>query len=191
MDINKIRLTVDFTAEQLEAVRIFFNYNDWDFEEISSSDTSGRLSTNCAVSTQTQSSDSNISVESQDDQPAPEFHIDQDLSANECAYCFCRPCITSETNRQFWWETDEAPPSGNNHGLRKEKYKRFWTMMFHRGVWDEPRYKLKKQIALQSDPRLRNYVWHRRDIMPKCVLTTVRQWLPNPEGLPYMGHMWE
>ena len=90
-----------------------------------------------------QSSDSNISVESQDDQPPSEFHIDQDLSVNECAYCFCRPCITSETNRQLWWETDEAPHSGNNHGLRKEKYKRFWTMMFHWGVWDEPRYKRK------------------------------------------------
>ena len=64
-------------------------------------------------------------------------------------------------------------------------------MMFHRRVWDDPRYKRKKQLALQSDPRFRRYVWHRRDIMPNCVLTIVHQWLPKPQGAPYMGHMWD
>ena len=77
MAANKIRLTLDFTEEQLETTKTFFNYND---------------------------------------------------------YCFCMPCITSQRNRQLWWESDAVPPSDSNHGIRKEKYKRFWTMMMHRGV---------------------------------------------------------
>ena len=49
-------------------------------------------------------------------------------------------------------------------------------------------YKVKKHLALQIGPRFRRYVWH--IIMLKCVLVTVRQWLPNPEGKPYIrGHM--
>ena len=48
-------------------------------------------------------------------------------------------------------------------------------MMMHRRVWDDPRYKQKKQSALQRDPSYKHFVWHRRDIMPKCELSAVRQ----------------
>ena len=47
----------------------------------------------------------------------------------------------------------------------------------------------KKQLALQSGLIFRRYVWHRRYIMLKCILVTVRQWLPHPEDVPCMGHM--
>ena len=191
MDKYKIRLTLDFTPEQLETIETFFNYNNWDFEKAKISNSNDLSSGKCDVSTQTQNCVSLVTNESCEDGPPPEFHIEQDLLEDERAYCFCRPCITSEANKQFWWESDDVPPSVNNHGIRKEKYKRFWTMMFHQRVWDDPRYKRKKQLALQSDPRFRRYVWHRRDIMPNCVLTIVRQWLPNPQGAPYMGHMWD
>ena len=146
---------------------------------------------NCDVTTQTAPSDQAMPTESQAEIPPPEFHIQHDLSEEECAYCFCRSCITSERNRQFWWETKALPPSESHHGIRKEKYRRFWTMMMQRRVWDDPRYKQKKQLALQRDPRYKHFVWHRRDIMLKCVLSAVRQWLPNPSGVPYMGHMWD
>ena len=33
MDKYKIRLTLDFTPEQLETIETFFNYNNWDFEK--------------------------------------------------------------------------------------------------------------------------------------------------------------
>lgn len=64
-------------------------------------------------------------------------------------------------------------------------------MMYHRNVWNHPTYIQKKISALQRDPRYRNFVNHRRDIMPNCVLKCVRGWFPNPENVPYMGHLWE
>ena len=27
--------------------------------------------------------------------------------------------------------------------------------------------------------------------MPNCILKLVRFWFPNPEGIDYLGHMWE
>jgi len=65
-------------------------------------------------------------------------------------------------------------------------------MLFHRGVWQDPRYLAKKEAALSQD--LGN-VWaggrnHKRDLMPKCVIDCVRNWLPNPTGQNYMGHRW-
>ena len=67
MDANKIRLTLDFTQEQLETVETFFNYNSWDFEETKVSDTNGVSSANCDMSIQTQDTHPHISGESQDD----------------------------------------------------------------------------------------------------------------------------
>jgi hypothetical protein len=58
-------------------------------------------------------------------------------------------------------------------------------------LWQDPRYVARKRAALHQDPRRRNYVYHRRDLMPKCVLVLVRSWFPNPPNVPYMGHMWE
>lgn len=193
MDANKIRLTLEFTQEQLETVQHLFGHYNWDFVEINGSDRNGGSSTctSSDASTQTLNTETTDPSQQEGDRPPPDFHIAQDLSEQECGYCFCSPCITSETNRQFWWENEEAGPSDRNHGLRKKNYKRFWTMMFHRDVWNDPRYSRKKLSALQSDPRFRRYVWHRRDIMPKCVVNTVRQWLPNPVGMPYLGHFWE
>ena len=74
---------------------------------------------NCEVSTQTENTEPGPQspCESQDDRPPPEFHIDQDLSEEECPCCFCMPCITSQRNRQLWWESDVVPPSDSNHGM--------------------------------------------------------------------------
>ena len=70
-------------------------------------------------------------------------------------------------------------------------YKRFWTMLFHQNVWRDPRYVERKQRALQQDPQRRKLTYHRRDLMPECVVDMVRLWLPNPSEQPYMGHKWE
>lgn len=121
------------------------------------------------------------------------YVIEQNPEREECPYCYCRPCITSEENRQFWWKEGRGPGSKSkrNSSLRKELYKKFWTMLFHRMVFRDDRYLSKKRLAMDRDPRLRHYVWHRRDIMPDCVLKLVRGWLPNLDGDEYMGHMWE
>ena len=62
--------------------------------------------------------------------------------------------------------------------------------MYHHEAWNDPRYLAEKLKALQSDPRHRKYEWHRRHIMPKCVLSLVRMGFPNPDGVPYMAYLW-
>ena len=68
---------------------------------------------------------------------------------------------------------------------------RFWTMMFHCDAWKDPRYQAEKLRDLRADPQHRQNEWHRRDIIPKWVLGLVWQWFRNPDGVPYMGHLWK
>lgn len=45
----------------------------------------------------------------------------------------------------MWWiEKPEMPHRRNTH-RRKDKYKRFWTMLIHRNVWADPIYKERKE----------------------------------------------
>jgi hypothetical protein len=37
----------------------------------------------------------------------------------------------------------------------------------------------------------KKYIYHRRDLMSKCVIELVRHWYPNLQDKEYMGHMWE
>ena len=115
--------------------------------------------------------------------------IPQNPEEPECPHCLCRPCIT--TNHQGWFRLDPARPHILNSRRRKTCYKKFWSMLLHRGVWVDARYLMRKGAALNLDPRYRNFVYHRRDIMPDCVVKNVRNWYPNPGSIPYMGHMWE
>ena len=93
---------------------------------------------------------------------------------DECKFCLCRPCITPERNWQFSWEQQNEAPNLRNSGLRKVKYQRFWTMIYHHDAWKDPQYLAEKLKALQADPRHQKYEWHRRNIMPpKCVLSLV------------------
>ena len=80
MDVKKIRLTFNFYEEQLETIKTFFNYNDWDFEESKESVTKTVSSGNCDVSTQTENTAPHMPCESQDDRQP----IDQDSSEEEC-----------------------------------------------------------------------------------------------------------
>ena len=52
-------------------------------------------------------------------------------------------------------------------------------------------YLAERLNTLQADPRHRKCEWHRRYIMPKCVVSLVRMWFPNPDEVPYMGHLWK
>lgn len=104
----------------------------------------------------------------------------------ECEYCLCQPCVLHDNNRQAWWPQDNSEPAENNSGLRKNLYYKFWTMLYHRGVWDDERYIQRKRQATENIDR----AIIRREIMPVCVLDRVREWLPNVQGQPYMGHKW-
>ena len=87
--------------------------------------------------------------------------------------------------------TQQEEPHQRNSAIGKEHYKRFWTMLLHRGAWNDDRYLLMKTDAMSRGPRRQKFEWLKRDIMPKCVMNLVRQWFPNVAGIPYMGHMWE
>ena len=73
MAANKIRITLDFTEEQLETTKTFFNFNDCDFEESKVSETKKSSAGNCEVSTQTENTEPGPQTpcESQDDRTPP------------------------------------------------------------------------------------------------------------------------
>ena len=167
---DKFPLSLMVNEEQQKVIFDLFLENDWEYQEIDTPQ--------------------DVPMEV-DDENRSSYRIPQDNECDECIYCLCKPCITSERNRQMWWESQNHPARRNNNLLRKDKYKKFWTMLFHRGVFLDERYISLKQEALRRDPNQRNMIWHRRDILPKCVLEIVRGWFPNPKGVAYMGHMWE
>jgi hypothetical protein len=182
---EKNKVTMELNSHQLETIKSLFGHYNWDINieaESFVSENGGNTQDKC---TQTES----METETEDENPG--FVIEQDQSQNECPYCFCKPCITNEQNSQLWWHANTEEPHLRNSGLRKEHYKRFWTMLLHRGVWNDDRYIVMKVDAMSRDPRRQRYDWHKRDIMPKCVVSLVRHWFPNPGGFPYMGHMWE
>ena len=110
---------------------------------------------------------------------------------SECPQCICDPCITHAANRQSWWPERQHPPRDGNSNGRKHLYKKFWSMLSERGLWVKEIYLTRKRDALARDPNRKNYVYHRRELIPSCVLRLVRNWLPNDPKKPYMGHMWE
>ncbi|CAC5406684.1 PLXNA [Mytilus coruscus] len=110
---------------------------------------------------------------SESNEHSENYHIEQDQESPECPYCLCRPCITDEQNRQLWWENENCAPHERNSFLRKNKFIRFWTNLFHRGVWNDQRYVRRKRDALKRDRPRRKYTYHRRDLIPKCVLELI------------------
>lgn len=162
------------TPEQRLAVQAFFGHNNWDYIEKNEVP-------------ELEYDDADLGLD-------PGFVIQQNPHADECAHCLCRPCITDPSNQQMWWEVEIQAPHERNSSIRKGIYKRSWTMLFHRLVWKDQRYLLKKKTVLQECNN-RQLVWgggryHKRDIMPDCVLKLVRYWYPNPAILDYMGHRW-
>ena len=192
-DEQSKKVTLELNNFQFETIRNLFGHYDWDMKIVDEAEKGGNAQVNAEQGTQTENGQNTTDQDSteQEEDDNTQFTIPQSQSEEECIYCFCRPCITNERNRQMWWHTQAEAPHQRNSGFRKEHYKRFWTMLLHRGAWNDDRYILMKQDAMSRDRRTQRFDWHRRDIMPKCVVSLVRQWFPNPGGFPYMGHMWE
>ena len=168
------------TEKQKELIQAMWAHNGWELELDNEHDEDGAIGDNSSQL---------------DSDSITGFRTSQDESEPECQFCLCRPCITDETNKQLWWETEASPPQESNSVNRKSHYKRFWTMLLHKGVWGDPRYKARKEECLRQEPKRNISAWmgpgrHIRDIMPDCVLKVVREWLPNPLSKPYMGHKW-
>ena len=171
-------LFLGVTEEQRKAIMELYSQNNWDLNEMSES-------------TRSQCNHQNCHAQVQENSLNPEPLIKMDPSDEKCPHCLCRPCIISEQFRQSWWASQNERPRIQNSGLRKTAYRKFWTMMYHRGVWNCQEYMDRKVSAFGLDPQRTKYVYHKRDIMPDCVLKVVRTWYPNPTNRPYMGHYWE
>lgn len=182
-------ITLQLSDDQLDNLRGVLNHFGWDLDSVIVNENNSSVDAETQTDTCTPGVTNDEASENNEDYEP--FRIQQDQNIDECPHCFCRPCITNEVNKQQWWEDEPHPGHVRNKSLRKETFKRFWTMMYHRNVWSHPSYIQKKIRALQRDHRYRNFVYHRRDIMPDCVLKCVRGWFPNPENMPYMGHLWE
>ncbi len=213
MSKNKRILQLEVDEDQVDALKAFFAHWDWGWKEIdgtSEKNTSEQeLSQNIEAEVEAQplvrlpseeiAAQSNIAEELEEDQlpiiipavtfsPAPVRNLHADENS-ECPHCFCDPCVT--TNRQFWLGPGQAPRNGNST-VRKEKYKKFWTVLCRGQAWKDVRYLAKKQrlAGRNNDDRT---VWignSEREIMPDCVLDLVRSMYPNLPSVPYMGHRW-
>ena len=127
---EKTVLKLNVTQEQWDTIEHLFAYYDWKFDEVESSD----LSIPCGADFK------------------PGYIVEQSLTAEECPYCLCKPCITDDSNKQQWWAKEVQPASVHNHKQRKDAFRRFWTMLFHRRVWLDERYLQKKKTGLGSRP---------------------------------------
>lgn len=152
------RLILDVSEMQMEAIKHLFLHSDWDFHSIDSSQEEKFGGNTCVrpecvdkeVQTNVELETGYLETEciANNGDDAEKFVILQDSNKDECPFCLCKPCITDDINRQLWWEMEPfRPPHPRNSKLRKEKYKRFWTMLLHRGVWSDPRYTEKKTAS--------------------------------------------
>ena len=170
-------LTLKLSEEQAEQIKGFINFKNWEVEVKEQNVYSS------------QPAQENIRQETNDP-----F---QDSSQEECPFCLLQPCVT--LIEQAWFG-DGRDACLTNRGIRKEKYRKFWSTLSYRGAWNEARYIAKKELTLQQQDDAENgiIVWTRprgrphsvREIMPDCVLKFVRNLYPNPPQYQYMGHKW-
>ena len=119
---------------------------------------------------------------------SPDLDPNPDQSAgenpSECEHCLQDPCITGH---QHDFLGPGQPPSDLNSCIRKNIYRRYWKVMQNVGGWTDPRY-LRRKVQIAGGEWA---VYHRREVMPKCVLLQARELYPNPASIPYMDHLWE
>lgn len=97
-------ISLRVNSEQKEAIIQFFNFNDWDLNEVNQED-----------------ADSNI----EETEFERTFRISQNENCEECQHCLCRPCITDENNRQMWWLSEPVRANERNRVLKKRKIQAF------------------------------------------------------------------
>lgn len=197
---GKHKFTIYVNDEQEEAIRIFFNMNDWELvteaavpdgsnDELSrDNNVSSADSTASSISEGLDNNIDSDATTSRSTEPScstPNYTNVRNSERSECPYCLLDPCVTS--NRQKWLGRGQtARPS--NSGIRKLRYQKFWKLLNKRGAWTKTAYlERKTQLMGNANPAI---VWTYRDMMPECVLQCVKELYPNPVGKPYIGHHW-
>ena len=161
MDSKKSIRTVIVTEEQKLAIEVFFGHSGWDLEVFreelflptvpgNKPLTNGRRTsgtdphpTDLASGADNQRAN-NIRptiarIGPNQSQNMPESDYEPDPEA--CPYCYLNPCVT--TFRQGWLGNAQGRRNRNN-GKRKEKYKKFWSLIGSFGGWNHPLYLAKK-----------------------------------------------
>ena len=195
--------------EQIEAIQIFINMNEWDTitlvvdEEPTNNREEKQHQEETGGAESSASTSRAASTLHYDSTPPPgdafasgrtKFDLLKDLTLPECDKCYLQPCVT---HYEQSWLVKPKQPSGSNRTTRRRMYKKFWSVMDYRGAWQDPRYVSQKKLELQEVGYLNeNTVWEaavgtiQREIMPECVLSCVRGRYPNPPNVPYTGHHW-
>ena len=89
-------LSLEVSQEQKDAIYHFFAHNDWEFKEVQILPIMIKAGM--------------IQV--------MEIILLSRMTIFMNIYCFCRPCITNERNRQLWWETDNQIEHERNSQLK-------------------------------------------------------------------------
>lgn len=111
-------LSLNVTQEQRNTIEALFNHNNWNFVPVEDD-----------IVGETEELDHEL-LAPRSCQPKS-----NDPNDNKCIHCICRPCITSDRFRQLWWPIQCHPARRRNSSLRRNLYKKYWTMLYHRGVW--------------------------------------------------------
>jgi len=184
-------ITLKITEEQFIATKHFFEFHNWDFDSLlvnnqweDSENELESLEEN-RISPRIASEDSNVSsavtecvsrCTATEGETGSEDHGDRGDDSgdsndeynvgDECIFCFCTPCVT--TNRQSWLG-DRVAPNPRNSRIRKDKYRKFWQMLSTRGAWIDQRYQQKKNRMLHRQNN-NEAVWTLREVMPDCAV---------------------
>ena len=134
------------------------------------------------------SENSSSETEHEDDEVYPCIDRANVDGFSRCPSCHAQPCVTDAANAQRWWCDTAVEAAPENSAHRKWKYRRFYSMMHPMKLFKHPEYMLKKNREMNVNGIRPGMT--KREIMPDCVLLMVRNWFPNPEGKPYVGHTW-
>ena len=175
------------TKEQFQAFEAFANFNDWDLEitengwnndnTLDADDSENQHVVSASVhthipldglsgdsviadrNTQNVNNGLDISQERNNDVCEADINVRTE-NINECKFCFLDPCIT--TNRQSWLSSNPVRAHIRNTGIRKTKYKKFWTMIQRHDGWNDQRYMRKKTRLLARNIDRDDDPWRRR-----------------------------
>ena len=99
-----------------------------------------------------------------------------------CPYCLQQPCITTPHETKANFLRAHGPARPQNISKRYKSYREYYKLLKRVGLWNNPSYvERKRELGI--------YIDDVREVMPNCVVKDVRTKWPNPDGIPYKGHV--
>lgn len=96
----------------------------------------------------------------------------------------CRPCITQDQQTSLvisgmlTAKHEQITPT-------KRQLQTFFDNTVAQGCLERSEVFRSEKESSPEGPHHRQYIYHRRDILPKCVVDLVRTWLPNLNDQPF------